>query len=308
MVEATFKQIGETYYFDIQSVPLGSGTFGVVFKGYSNKDDDEEVAIKVISKAILEQYKDHLDTLMREIEILRKIKGKHIIELKEILRTPNNLYIITTFCNGGNLETKLALNGGKLTERETLKILKQIAEAFVEIENIDLKNANGAKLSIMHRDIKPANILFHNGDVCLCDFGFAKIVDENTSDRNEVHTMLGTTKYMPPQILREEPYTSKCDIWSTGIAVYEMLHGEAPYKAPSRYGMEKLIKEKELQFDKGLYIETVELVSQMLQDDESKRPTWKEILAHPALTKKRSRVRIIEEVIGTSKNEVKDNK
>jgi len=114
--------------------------------------------------------------------------------LKEL---PNNLYIFTDFCNGGDLERYLKKHG-PLAEEEALKILKQIANGFIGLENLIVKNHKGSRVSIMHRDIKPPNILFHNSEVRIADFGFAKIVDDNVKDIKLHHTLLGTPLYMNP--------------------------------------------------------------------------------------------------------------
>ena len=77
--ETYYKQIGSTYYYDTLSQPLGAGAFGTVYKGYSLKDDKEVVAIKVIPKEILEKHKCFLAMFIREIEILKTIKGSHVL-------------------------------------------------------------------------------------------------------------------------------------------------------------------------------------------------------------------------------------
>lgn len=294
--EPCYKQIGKNYYYDMNARPLGAGNFGKVYKGHSLKDNEEKVAIKVISQAILVQYKDYIEIFLREIEVLRKIKGKRLLEFKEVLRSPNNIYIVVAFCNGGSLEAKLDQNGGKLSEAESLKILKQVAEAFNELESLELKNSKGEKLVVMHRDIKPANILFHNGEICLADFGFAKLVDEATKDFKSNNTILGTPIYMPPQILKEEKYSSKCDVWSMGVVFYEMLHGNIPFSAPSDYGRLALMKKSSLDLAEGLRKETKDLITKMLKYEEDERISWKEILTHPALIRKKSTIRIIEVV------------
>lgn len=78
------------------------------------------------------------------------------------------------------------------------------------------------------RDLKPANILLSKGIIKIGDFGFAK---KNTTKRMKNATSVGTPLYMSLEILRSEPYTSKCDIWATGFIFYEMLHGKTPWTA-----------------------------------------------------------------------------
>jgi len=84
------------------------------------------------------------------------------------------------------------------------------------------------KRHVIHRDIKSDNVLFSkNGDIKLCDFGFATQLTENNETRS---TKIGTVCWMAPELLRGlKEYSSKVDIWSFGIMVYELCTGEPPY-------------------------------------------------------------------------------
>lgn len=82
---------------------------------------------------------------------------------------------------------------------------------------------------IEHRDLKPANIFISKKKVKIGDFGFAKKNTEGLKNR----TAVGTPLYMPIEILKAVPYTSKCDIWGIGFIFYEMLHGNTPWTAKS---------------------------------------------------------------------------
>lgn len=74
------------------------------------------------------------------------------------------------------------------------------------------------KIGIIHRDLKPENILIHDSELKIADFGFAKSLH---NFRNQMLTSaVGTPLYMSPQILKEEPYTSKSDVWSIGLIAY----------------------------------------------------------------------------------------
>ena len=104
-------------------------------------------------------------------------------------------------------------------ERDALKIFSQILTAMQTIVNMD----------IIHRDVKPENILIHNGVYKLADFGFCRKLNKGETDR----TRVGSPIYMAPEILFDRPYDNRCDIYSLGVLLYEMLYARAPYESNS---------------------------------------------------------------------------
>lgn len=93
----------------------------------------------------------------------------------------------------------------------------------------------------MHRDLKPDNIFFSDGKIKLGDFGFCKMLEVNMAQ-----TMLGSPIYMAPEILKEEIYTLKADIWSLGVVLFEMLFGYCPFESSSISQLINVIKETDL--------------------------------------------------------------
>lgn len=69
----------------------------------------------------------------------------------------------------------------------------------------------------------------HKGVVKIADFGFARAV--NNLDEAQDLTLLGSPLYMAPQILAKQNFSSKCDVWSLGVTIFEILYGKTPYTA-----------------------------------------------------------------------------
>ncbi len=71
---------------------------------------------------------------------------------------------------------------------------------------------------MLHRDLKPENVLLgSDGHLCLTDFGLSK---ESVQDNELVHTFVGTTEYLAPEILRQRGYSKAVDWWSLGVLLY----------------------------------------------------------------------------------------
>jgi len=281
-MEPTYKKI-DNIFFD-PTKPLGKGAFATVYKGYDEKNKNAPVAVKVIPAAKLLESEDQYNLFMREIDVLRQVKGEHIVQLLDVKRTPNNLYIFTEFCDSGDLE-KNTKNKREFTEEEALVIIKSIADAFESIERLDIIGSKGHRIFLMHRDIKPANILFHKGCVKVADFGFAKVIDDVDKDIRKAHTLLGTPLYMAPQILNDESYSAKCDVWSSGVLLYEIIFGKLPWNGNSVPNLFSNIKTNPLTFPKTISPETKDLLTKMLKIKDEERISWKDVYEHPAVKK-----------------------
>lgn len=98
---------------------------------------------------------------------------------------------------------------------------------------------------MLHYDLKPENILFHNYQIKISDFGFAKIIENNSNEIELSYQGVGTYWYLPSEcfeISRNVLFSPKVDIWSAGFLLFEMLYGKKPFGQNS--SKEKLLKDK----------------------------------------------------------------
>lgn len=140
------------------------------------------------------------------------LKHENIIETVDICQTANNVYIVTEYCNQGDLASHLK-NKGKIGEEESLCMIKQIANGMIALMN------NG----ILHRDIKTANILMKDGVMKIADFGFCDFLQDARGKHLKYN--VGSPLYMSPEAYKKSSYSFKSEMWALGIILYELLLG-----------------------------------------------------------------------------------
>lgn len=251
---------------------IGDGTYGVVYKGYEKKTS-QKLAIKVIEKSRFPRsFQETLNKMIEnEINTLLDLLHPNILKLFDYEATTDKIYLIMEYCEGGDLSIKQ----GQIPLRQIMNYFKQIIKALV------FAHEN----NYIHRDIKPANILLCKGIIKLADFGLSRIVERN--DKKSHMTVAGSPLYMAPEVYSEEKYCAKCDVWSTGILLYQMIYGETPWNAPSGYYLNKKIMSEPLKFPKTPEIDASlkDLIKNMLEVKQNDRISSKEILNHPAFIK-----------------------
>ena len=286
------KQVGK---FFISEKVLGKGASAEVRLGCYAENKNQFVAVKIIDKKNItdKDPKKFIDLLQREISILQSLSHQNIVKMIDVSQTNNNIYIFLEYCNGGTLKDYIKKKGGYLSEKEAIIFFKEICEAFKVME---LKK-------IIHRDIKQENVMIHNDQVKISDFGFSRVIE--AGDPN-YYSRLGTPLYMPPQIIRAEPYGPKCDIWSVGILLYNMLYGFHPFiskneetKVSNLVQLLKNIETREVKFpEKPARSQTVKkLLISMLGKKEEDRCSWNDIFENEIIKRDPTEVKKNNEIL-----------
>lgn len=193
---------------------IASGAFGLLYRGsYCG----QEVAIKVLkSNAAEGSGAETLREFAQELNILRRVHHKNIIQLIGALTKQKTMCLVTEFMHGGNLL--------QYVQEHALKLPELIRYSLGVAMGLDYLH----KINIIHRDIKTANLLLdENNAVKIADFGVARI---QPTDGSTMTAETGTYRWMAPEVIAHQFYNEKADVYSYGIMVWELVSGgEVPY-------------------------------------------------------------------------------
>jgi len=248
---------------------LGKGGFSVVKLGV-HKQTGEQFAIKIIDKEAI-QLKNDMHLLQREIDIMKKLHHKNIIELVEVYDEEKALYLVMELVTGGELFDEIVKRGA-YSERDAATIIQQILEA------VHYMHSNG----VAHRDLKPENLLVQGNSVKISDFGLSKAFD---GSENQLKTCCGTPDYAAPEVLMAQPYDNAVDIWSVGVITYILLCGFPPFYGETDQDIFKKILAGKFDFPSPDWDDISEdakaFIKSMLTQDPNQRPSASDCLSNP---------------------------
>lgn len=204
--------------------PLGSGTFGSVYKA-QNESTGEVVAIKMLKshwasdpdcgQAMRRQFAE-------EAKMMLQFEHPHVVRVISLDDAADPPYIVQQYIDGQTLADRLQTN--PLTIKQSVEHAIQIADGLAHIHTYEC----------WHRDLKPANILLdRNNHLYLADFGLALDEAQRWSSKPGV---AGTYPYMSPEQIKGATHrlNARCDIWALGVILYEMLTSRRPFRSQTR--------------------------------------------------------------------------
>ena len=272
--------------------PVGHGGFGTVFKAIHNSTNTI-VAIKIIdfihninnnSNLLINQNEKisfNYYSVQQETTLMKLVnKSKYIVNYygSYFSRKTNTLWLILEYCSSGSaIDLMLSMNR-TYTELEISTIIENILEGLILIHSMNL----------IHRDIKGANILLsEDGYAKLGDFGVGIRLTDGREYRN---SKKGSPYWMSPQVVKNNNYDMKTDIWSLGITCVELCNGEPPFSDLNP----KNVMEKIAMFPPNIddlinknehTEEFYDFVKKCLEVDPQKRPNAKELIKHNFIKK-----------------------
>jgi serine/threonine-protein kinase len=195
---------------------IGKGAFGTVLL-VEDIVVGEQLVLKFLNPSV-SQDADMLQRFTRELRISRMITHRNVIRIFDFLAIRGNYAISMEYFPSHTLGTELG--------EQPMPVAKAVRYG------IDLCHgmAVAHQLGIVHRDLKPANILINaDGLLKIVDFGVAAAQREGDAQLTRTGFVIGSPKYMAPEQILGKPIDPRADIYATGVILYEMLTGTAPY-------------------------------------------------------------------------------
>ena len=299
---------------------LGSGTFGTVKKVKLKNNNNIIRAMKIIPKENVLEGVDS-KTVISEISILKKLDHPNIMKIYEFYEDEKNYYIISEFCDQGDLLGKMN-KLHSMTELVVRFLMRQILDAVAYLHN----------RKVLHGDIKMENLLLYTAvkkaqkrftvlsldtkneslqkeinlsfqkrsltfntkkfmrnitsyEIKLIDFGCSKIFSKK--HHKNLSGIIGTSAYCSPEVI-DDIYDERCDEWSCGVLMYLLLCGEIPFPGDTEEEMFSKIKKGKFSFHqkefKNVSNNAKDLICNLLMYNKDYRITASQALQHPFFT------------------------
>lgn len=241
---------------------LGKGGFGEVC-ACQVRATGKMYACKKLEKKRIKKRKGESMVLI-EKNILQKINSKFVVSLAYAYETKDALCLVLTIMNGGDLKFHI-YNMGCEPGFDINRARFYAAEVVCGLEHLHLQG-------IVYRDCKPENILLDDhGHVRISDLGLAVEITESDMVRGRV----GTVGYMAPEVIDNEKYTFSPDWFSFGCLLYEMIEGQAPFRARKekvkREEVDRRVKEDQERYSPKFSEDAKSLCQQLLKKSPRNR-------------------------------------
>lgn len=196
---------------------IGHGGMGKVYK-VRDPRSKLPYAVKVLHPE-LSRTRDFVKRFKAEAKIARRLSHMNVVHVFAMKRRQKAIYYVMEFVEGASLAERLE-KGRRLPLNEALGIIRETAVGLVYIHS----------KRFVHRDIKPGNILIRSDDhLKIADFGLAQRA--GGVQRTRSGHIMGTAKYMAPELIEGTWAGSRTDVYALGCMAYELISGKPPFVA-----------------------------------------------------------------------------
>ena len=206
------------------SQEIGHGGMGKVYKAI-HLSLERVVAIKMIHPKLLSNN-EMVARFYSEAKIQAKLNHPNIVTVYDFFEFEDNHYIIMEFVEGESV-SKVINHQGAFDVDYGTQIFLQILEGM----------SYAHKKNVIHKDIKTSNFILTSSNVQITDFGIAQIIGDPglTSESGGV---IGTPKYMAPEMILGKKIDHRADIYSLGISYFELITGRVPFTTTGKSDFE----------------------------------------------------------------------
>lgn len=199
---------------------IGVGGLGIVYRAYSEKLE-KDVAVKILNP----EYTDNtiiLTRFLREVKISTAFNHKNIVKGLDFERVEDLYCLVLEYIDGVSLSSYVS-EYGPMEESKVLSIAASTSNALYYAWN----------KGFTHRDIKPGNLMLSKGgELKVCDFGLAKLVDVNVAI-TLTGSIVGSPYYISPEQVNGQKTDFRSDVYSLGATLYYLATGKLMFEESS---------------------------------------------------------------------------
>uniref|UniRef100_A0A7N8X3M0 Serine/threonine-protein kinase Nek10 n=1 Tax=Mastacembelus armatus TaxID=205130 RepID=A0A7N8X3M0_9TELE len=250
---------------------LGTGAFGSVFKVRKQSGQNLQALKEVnLHNPVFGKDKKSRDSnvekIISELTIIKEqMTHPNIVKYYKAFTEGDRLYIVMELIEG----VPLAEHLNSLKEKQQQLTEDRIWNIFIQM-CLALRYLHKEK-RIVHRDLTPNNIMLGEKDkVTITDFGLAKQKQESS----KLTSVVGTILYSCPEVVKNEPYGEKADIWALGCILYQMASFQPPFYSSNMLSLASKIVEGVYEpIKEGAFSERVtDMIRWCLTPDADQRP------------------------------------
>ncbi|XP_070064900.1 mitogen-activated protein kinase kinase kinase 7 isoform X2 [Drosophila virilis] len=191
---------------------LGAGGFGLVFEAkWRNR--------KVAAKKLIITSEENAE-LNKELDNLSRLRHANIVEFFGKTMIDSEFHIIMEYADCGSLDYYLHDEKSRLKNMTYLALHNLMFQCAQAVKYLHNQNP-----IVLHRDLKPNNLLLFDDyrTLKICDFGTVREI------ASKMTSSVGTPAYIAPEVLEGKIYTEKCDVYSFGIILWEVMSRKKPF-------------------------------------------------------------------------------